>query len=152
MPDQIIQAHNIGTDASIMFKFPNGQVIAAENLAHVESFSPKRIQKSSEVTPMSNKGDVIRRSIPQGYEISMKYTRYNGNLTNVFHQMDEDYRANGLPAVFDMSVTVRNPDGSLNQGTFVNCIFENFGFGDFQGIDPVSQELTIKAQRYQQTK
>lgn len=152
MPDQVIQDHNIGTDVSIMFKFPNGQVVAAEQLAHVESFSPKRIQKSSERTPLSNRGDVIRRSIPQGWEISMKFTRYNGNLTNVFTQMDENYRANGLPQRFDISATVRNPDGSLNQGTFVNCIFENFGFGDFQGVDATEQELSIKAQRYQQTK
>jgi len=152
MSDQVIQDFNIGKDATVMFKFPSGQVISGVQLAHIESVSVKRLQKMTEKTPMTNNGDTLRRSHPQGYELTMKCTRYNGNLTEVFTQMDENYRNSGLPQRFDVNITVRNPDGTLNQGTFTNCVFENFGFGDFEGIDAVSQDVSMKAQRYVKTK
>lgn len=150
--DVVIQDHNIGTDASLTFQFGSGQVIPAENLAHVMSFSAKRIQKTTEKIPISNKGLPLRRSIPQGWQVTMKFLRYNGNLTEVFGTLDDNYYASGLPTRFALSVAVRNPDGTLNSYLFKECAFEDFDFGMFEGNDGVEQEVSFKAQKMERPK
>lgn len=137
---------NVGQDISITFTNDTGQVVPADSLGLVMNFTAKSENIKLKVTPISHRGRARRRSIPNGWNGSIKWTRINGNVTKLIAGLSNDFYETGALRLFSLSATITNRDGSQDKYLFTNCSLSDGDFGNFEANKEVEQELSFEAE------
>lgn len=140
---------NVGQDISITFTTDDGRTTAADSLGLVMEFSAKSENIKLKVTPISHRGKPRRRTIPSGWNGSVKWTRVNGNVTKLIAGLTNDFYETGALRLFSLSATITNRDGSQDRYLFTNCSLSDGDFGSFEANKEVSQELSFEAEAMQ---
>lgn len=137
---------NVGQDLSVSFQTDTGQVIAADTLGLVMRFSAKAENEKIKKTPISHGGKPRRRSIPNGWNGSVKIMRVNGNVTAFGASLMNDFHEAGKMRLFSISVSIVNRDDSLDEYLFQSCSLGDFDFGDWEANKEVEQEINFEAE------
>lgn len=147
MPPQITLTndHNVGQHLSATMRTRSGQLIPLEDLGHVMKITAKGKSKKRSFTPISRGGKTITRNIPQGWDGEVQFVRMNGNLTDMFATIEQNFYDSGEDFVFDLACAVINPDGSTNQYLFGECSLNDPDFGDWEGNKEVEQGFGFMA-------
>lgn len=138
-----VTGFNIGKEASLDLVHPRAGVIP---IALLTSFNAKPMKTRLESKPITNGGRPVYRMTYQGWEGNFEYDRTDEVVDLVFQELETNYYS-GLPETYFMiTQTVRNPDGSIGDWRYVNCILEPNDPGTYKGEEKVTGSFGFVAQ------
>jgi hypothetical protein len=142
---------NLGYNASITFTPSNGgAAFSADDIGWLMKFSAKQNQKLHETIPMSGNGQPINDITYHGWSGDMSFTRFNGNITKIFQNLEQNQYNGGAPVKFSIQVQTSNPDGSVDTDVYADCVIWGDG-GDYAADKPVDQKLNFAASQCTKT-
>ena len=141
MANILVNGLNIGTDISVTISDNYGDVFTDADIGNMMSFNVSMDMHMLKVTPITNGGKPIYRSIPNGLSGTMEYVRVNGNITSIFTVLYAAFYNAGLLPTFTITVTVINRNGTTDEYIFPEVVFHTPDFGRFDGISEVRQKI-----------
>lgn len=137
-----IKGFNIGKEASIVVMHPD---VGAISFGLLTSFTPKPITQQLSSIPITNGGKPVHRVVWQGWEGSLEIDR-SDNVVDVLFQLLEDNFFAGKPETYVMiTQTISNPDGSIDEYRYKNCVIKPAEQGTWKGDDKVTQRFDFVA-------
>lgn len=142
---------NIGTDFSATISDDYGDTFPISDLGDLTDVDLTFDMHQLKVTPITNGGIPIYQSIPNGLSGNMTFVRVNGNITSMFTALYQAFYGEGLLPHFTLSIDVLNHGGQVDSYILPGLVFHNPDFGNFSGIQEVSQKLSFSAPTIQST-
>jgi hypothetical protein len=126
----------VGRDLSVSFTI-GGNVIQQFGLHTDTHFQPQWTLKK--VTPTNFGGIPVARSIYEGIDVELTFSRVNGTADILMQFLQDNWIAGNPDVVVTMQQTVRNSDGTISQYNYLNGTIYPTEGGSYKGSDDVSQ-------------
>ena len=142
---------NIGTDISGVISDSYGDTFSLADLGDLMSINANFDLHMLKITPITNGGRPIYQAIPNGISGDMTFVRVNGNLTSMFTSLYSAFYNEGLLPHFTLSLNVLNHGGQVDEYIFPDLVFHTPDFGEFSGIEQVTQKLSFSCPTIEST-
>jgi len=137
---------NVGRDLSLVFT-AGGNTLAEFGLTTDVNIKPQFHEVRTK--PINAGGVPVARSLYQGYEIDITFSRVNGTADALLQFIEENYEAGNTDINVSMQITVRNSDSSLDVFIFTDGIVYFTDAGNFKSVDDVPYSLKTFFRRRQ---
>lgn len=92
-------------------------------------------------------GYTVHGVIPDGWQIDMKFDRFDANVDNYFAQLEADYFAGVTQQAGTIYETIQEKDGSITSFRYTNVVLKYDGAGDWKGDSLLPISITAMASR-----
>ena len=137
-----IKGFNIGKEASVVIVHPDFGPITFGLLT---SFSAKPMNTRLTSTPITNGGKSIHRVVPTGWEGSFEIDRSDGVVDAIFQLLEDNYYGGKSETYVLIAEVITNPDGSIDEYRFKNCVLVPSEHGTFKADEKVTQRFDFIA-------
>lgn len=141
-----VNGYNVGVDISLTISNQFGDVFNAGDLGHFRGIDCKFDTENLKIQPISRGGKPLYLMIPSGLSGTLKFTRFNGSLTNVFSSLYQAFYTAGILPKWTYSAAVVNRDGTTDKYIWTGAVFANPDFGSFQDVREVDQGMSFNAE------
>lgn len=132
---------NIGKDIVLSIVGPTGPL---STLGLLVEFEPRPRTTTLQSLPINRNGIPVHRNTYQGWEGTFIYDRQNGNLDILQNILESGFYA-GVPDVFfQITEIVNNPDGSVDNYAYTDCILALETGGRWTQNDKVQQRFRFE--------
>lgn len=140
------QGYSIGRDTSVTVILANGSALT---LGKMTSFEARPMISETTVRALDGVNDHLR--FHEGWELTMEMERRSSALDAYWASVEADYYAGISDPPCTIQQTVTEPDGSVTQWRYQNCMLKFDDPGKWTADGTVKQQLSaIAAQRVQQ--
>jgi hypothetical protein len=145
MPSSIngTAGYNIGTDASVVVSDNFGDVFPLDALGHVMDIDTEATDAAIKIVPISNGGVPVHQVVWEGGTGSFSFTRVNGNLQRMILDLMDAYHSQGVIPQFQLSISILNRDGTVDEYLYTGVQFTKPAFGNFKAMKEVDQKLAF---------
>jgi hypothetical protein len=120
-----------------------GPAGALTQLGLLTAFNMRPVARTIKTRPINNNGKVALRNVYEGWEGHLTYDRQNGNIDALHGILEQNYYAGNPDIEFQVSETVRNPDGSVNQFTYLGVHVHVEDPGQFSQDNAVQVRMAV---------
>src|SRR6185312_1608192 len=136
-----VNGYNVGTDSSLTVLDSFGDVFMSDDLGYLMSFESEATDQMNKITPISQGGVPILQTIWNGGTGSLMYTRFGPSFQQLFLDLASAYHDSGTIPQFQVSLNVKNRDGSIDEYLYAGVQFTRPRFGTFRGIREVDMRV-----------
>lgn len=142
-----ITGFSIGKDTSLVVMHPE---FGAMGFALLTNFMAKPVTNRLTSVPITNGGKPTHRQIYQGYEGSFEVDRSDALVDTLFQNLEDNHYAGKPETYFMINQTITNPDGSVSEFRFLNCVLALEDSGSWKADEKVTQRFTFAASHREQ--
>lgn len=146
-----INGFNVGTDLSFTVTDSLGDVFIDGDLALLTEFESESEDQELKYVPITTGGVPIYQTLWSGIRGHMMFARFGNAFTQLFIDLQNAYYVNGIIPQFQMLVSVRNRDSSIDEYLYTGMQFNRPRFGTFRATREVDLRVEFKAATIQTT-
>lgn len=133
---------NIGKDVSLSIVGPAG---ALQSLGLLIEFNARQMVTTLQSLPINQGGIPVRRNTYQGWEGHFMFDRQGTPLDLLANLLEANFYSGNPDIHFQISETVRNPDGSTDHYTYLDCTLAMDDSGKYAQNAKVEQRVKFEA-------
>lgn len=154
MAQLLVNDYNVGTDLQQVIIVPaQGPNLSANAIGHLEEINASQDVTENTIKPVLYQGIPLHRNIYHGWMGELRFTRFNGDVTNLMARIAERFHSTGEESYFTIYMTVRNTAAqaagqanAIEEYAFLRAVFSNHKIGPFSGTAQVEAPLSFRCQ------
>lgn len=137
----VLSGFNVGTDLNVGISDNFGDAFPVDALGHMMDFDSTAATSTIKVVPITRGGKPLFQTVWNGGHGRITFSRVNGNLQSMMLQLMQAYHDSGIIPVFEITASVLNRDGSIDEYQYSGVQWETPHFGNFRALKEVDMGL-----------